>query len=122
MNSPGTEPEPHHQGQRLAESKVLEALLFCRLSGEERAAELRRLMNYDWIEGEHRVVYEAMVGCGILEAKEMQARLPEIATRLGFPEIEWSKYFSGEESLRQAAKDLDQGIQILLKREKTAEK
>jgi hypothetical protein len=54
---------------------------------------LNKLAEYCWRDPENRVVYEAMkrlAGCDVTSLRE---RMPAEATRMGFPDVDWERYF-----------------------------
>jgi len=73
------------------------------------------LLPYRWREPEHATVFEAIRalartnGAGIVWREE----LPAQATRMGFPDVEWSDYFGAADS---SESPLDEMIAQLLRR------
>jgi hypothetical protein len=59
-----------------------------------RAAILAKLRTHHWQDPEHHVVFEALTLLPGREAMELRAQLPAQATRMGFPEVNWGKYFA----------------------------
>jgi hypothetical protein len=60
----------------------------------KRAAILAKLRTYGWQDAEHRVVFEALTLLPGRQAKELREQLPAQATRMGFPDVNWQKYFT----------------------------
>ena len=86
------------------ESKILRALCSNPLPGTDdpaaaqtakRAAILAKLRAHRWQDPEHRVVFEALTLLPGREAAELREQLPAQATRMGFPDVNWQKYFTG---------------------------
>ena len=75
----------------------------------------RRLAEYAWQDGDHRVVYEAIARCGTSDGAQMRKDLPAIATRMGFPDIEWEQYFAASEGEEGSAAELNEAVEKLLK-------
>ena len=57
-----------------------------------------RLTGYRWQDPDHEVVYEALRAIKSWEPKTRRDELPAQVTRMGFPDLDWSLYFEGEES------------------------
>ena len=60
----------------------------------ERAAILATLHSHRWQDPEHRVVFEALTRLPGRQAAELREQLPAQATRMGFPDVNWQKYFT----------------------------
>jgi hypothetical protein len=56
-----------------------------------------QLSAYQWKDPDHKVVYEALRGIRTRDAKTRRDQLPAQATRMGFPDVDWSLYFGSEE-------------------------
>jgi hypothetical protein len=84
------------------ESRILRALCsvpttFSSSSADhasERAAILATLRSYRWRDPEHRVVFEALTLLPGRHGTELREQLPAQATRMGFPDVNWRKYFT----------------------------
>jgi hypothetical protein len=59
----------------------------------KRAAILAKLRSHRWQDPEHRVVFEALTLLPGRQAKELREQLPAQATRMGFPDVNWDRYF-----------------------------
>lgn len=51
-----------------------------------------QLTGYSWQEPDHQVVFDALRGIRSPDAKTRRDQLPAQATRMGFPDIDWSLY------------------------------
>jgi hypothetical protein len=60
----------------------------------KRATILADLRTHRWQDPEHRVVFEALTRLPGREASELREQLPAQATRMGFPDVNWEKYFA----------------------------
>lgn len=56
----------------------------------------QQLKGYTWRQIEHGLVYAAAQKLAIREPKLRREHLPAQATRMGFPDIEWPRYFGDE--------------------------
>jgi hypothetical protein len=65
------------------------------------------LRSYHWEDAEHRVVFEAIVRLPGRDANELQNQLPAQATRMGFPDVEWGKYFANGPICNRESGDVD---------------
>jgi len=75
------------------ELRVLRALCAgAALGGPELFAELA---SYNWVEAEHRIVYEALSNMPFCDPRSFREQLPSHATRMGFPDVNWDLYFDG---------------------------
>jgi hypothetical protein len=59
-----------------------------------RTAILAKLHAHPWQDPEHRVVFEALTLLPRRHATELREQLPAQATRMGFPDVNWQKYFT----------------------------
>jgi hypothetical protein len=48
---------------------------------------------YKWRDSEHAIVYEALCKVPNRDKRPLSEQLPVIATRMGFPDVEWEAYF-----------------------------
>jgi len=55
------------------------------------------LSGYQWRVPDHRVVYEALRAIKSCEPATRRDELPAQVTRMGFPDLDFSIYFDGEE-------------------------
>jgi hypothetical protein len=55
---------------------------------------LESLIRHSWTVPDHRVIFEALVRIGSLPTALLRERLPAEATRLGFPDVDWSTFFA----------------------------
>jgi hypothetical protein len=56
-----------------------------------------RLSGHRWQDPDHQVVYEALRAIKSCEPKTRREELPAQVTRMGFPDVDCSTYFEGEE-------------------------
>jgi hypothetical protein len=85
------------------ERKILRAL--CRegadtsagaeLDTQSRASAVSELLSHNWQHPEHRVVFDALTRLPGRDTAELQRQLPAQATRMGFPDVPWERYFAG---------------------------
>lgn len=72
--------------------QILRALCQTKHAGlRRRACEI--LANYEWVEGEHRVIFEV---CAALDSFGVSIDLPKVAaqmTRAGFPDVDFDALF-----------------------------
>jgi hypothetical protein len=57
-----------------------------------------QLSSHLWREPDHKVVYEALRAIKSNDPKTRRDELPAQVTRMGFPDLDCSVYFAGEES------------------------
>jgi ABC-type uncharacterized transport system auxiliary subunit len=69
--------------------------LLCQSTGSDRIqrGDVRSLANYTWNDPEHRIVFEALGKVRANDARALREQLPAAATRLGFPDVDWTNYF-----------------------------
>jgi hypothetical protein len=51
------------------------------------------LKDYPWQNADNRVIYEALIEIGNLDAETLRWQLPAATARMGFPDIDWQRYF-----------------------------
>jgi hypothetical protein len=61
--------------------------------GGRRELILADLSRHQWRAPEHRVVYEALTRMRTADPSANSAELPAMATRMGFPDVDWDSYF-----------------------------
>lgn len=82
---------------------------------------LAPLSGYEWVDMEHRVVFDAIVRCGEMDAAAMRAELQSVTTRLGFPDLDLSEYLRDDDSV-EVSVELSEGmIERLLSNPETDE-
>jgi hypothetical protein len=69
--------------------------LLCRSAAPDRLDrdDVRSLTNYTWKDPEHRIVFEALGKVRANDAAALREQLPAVATRMGFPDVDWTNYF-----------------------------
>lgn len=76
------------------ELAVLQALC-TRVGGHSGYAKLAsELAEYRWEDADHRMIYEALMKTKNAGPETLSRRLPAAITRMGFPDIDWQRYFS----------------------------
>jgi hypothetical protein len=65
-----------------------------------------QLSVYPWREPDHEVVFEAVRAIKSRDPKTRRAELPAQATRMGFPDLDWSLYFERGEEPQLELQDL----------------
>jgi len=74
------------------EREILRAL--CREdAGGETNRFARELSGYSWREPEHATVFRAIQSLAARGRRSWREELPAEATRMGFPDVEWRRYF-----------------------------
>lgn len=76
-----------------AEQEVLQHLCATDLPARERRRALDMLATYGWHEPEHATVFHAIQRISSARSPSWRDELPAMATRMGFPEVDWSRYF-----------------------------
>lgn len=79
------------------ERQILSALCAPAAMPPEREAAMSQLALHTWRAPEHRVVYEALTRMRSRDAAALRAELPSMATRMGFPDVDWNEYFGRNE-------------------------
>jgi hypothetical protein len=52
------------------------------------------LAGYKWHDADHAIVYEALRKVSSRDKRPLREQLPAIATRMGFPDVDWDNYFT----------------------------
>lgn len=55
---------------------------------------VNQLNGYRWKHCDHRVIYEALIEVDIADTETLRRELPAAATRMGFPDIHWERFFA----------------------------
>lgn len=63
-----------------------------------RSHALCNLVAHEWKDGDHRVVFNALRRSPGRDPKSLREELPAEATRLGFPDVDWTEYFEETDS------------------------
>jgi len=100
--------------RRTLEREVLRRLCARETTAAERADAVKRLEGYAWRSEDCGVVFDAMAKCARFDAEGLRAELPALATRKGFPEIEWAEYFAEEDQDAGREKNLRALIEQVL--------
>lgn len=87
----------------------------------ERRALLAPLSGYAWVEMEHRVVFDAIVRSGEMDAASMRAELQSMTTRMGFPDLDLSEYLRDDDSVEVSVEMSKEMIERLLSNPETSE-
>ena len=77
----------------LLEARILRALCSTSLVREEWKRFDHSLADHHWQESDHGVVYRALQEIRKRDRKTWREQLPAQATRMGFPDVDWSVYF-----------------------------
>jgi len=81
------------RGIRQLERRFLRGL--CSLATvDEARAYCSKLSHYEWLDPEHRIVFDAICRLRATSGQSWQMELPALTTRMGFPEVEWDDYFA----------------------------
>src|SRR5271154_6613150 len=92
-----TEHRPSHSITAI-ERKILRALCAADSDPTDWDHLASQLSAYRWQEPDHKVVYDALRAIRSRDPRTRRDQLPAQATRMGFPDLDWSLYFEGEES------------------------
>jgi hypothetical protein len=57
---------------------------------------LSRLAAHEWRDPEHKVIYDALGAIRSADSKTRRDELPAQVTRMGFPDVDFGKYFDSE--------------------------
>jgi len=60
-----------------------------------RARLTNELQGYRWENADHRVIYTALIETDIADTETLRRELPAAVTRMGFPDIDWERFFAG---------------------------
>jgi hypothetical protein len=93
------------------ELTLLRSLCASRHLNAARARITPGLDDYQWHDEDHRIVYEALGKLSDRDKRPLREQLPVIATRMGFPDVDWENYFVTdatitEEEVRKLARKL----------------
>jgi hypothetical protein len=89
------------------ERETLCALCIRGSANARETTAMRELSDHVWQDAEHRVVFEAIQRLSSSDPKLLQEQLPAQATRMGFPDVSWDKYFGP-----QPGAELDFGLLV----------
>jgi hypothetical protein len=76
------------------EHRLLGALCTSSLTFEDRSDILRSLVDYNWVNPDHRVIYEALRRSRHRDSAALREHISAEITRLGFPDIEIEPFFA----------------------------
>ena len=88
------------------EQKILAALCAASLPPGERLGAVRMLSMYAWREPEHQTVFQAIQRLSSARQASWREELPAQATRMGFPDVDWSRYFGAPDQHGPAVKEM----------------
>jgi hypothetical protein len=66
----------------------------------------RELLHYSWREPEHATVFQAIRSLAARGRGSWREELPAETTRMGFPDVEWRRYFEEADSNGSSLPDL----------------
>jgi hypothetical protein len=78
------------------ERDILRALCATGIDSARWSRAMGRLAAHEWRDPEHKVIHEALGGIRSNDPKTRREELPAQATRMGFPDVDWGKYFDGD--------------------------
>lgn len=78
------------------ERLVLRAICASSTDAYTRQNLIANLAYYSWNDPDHRIVFGALARLRGRELDDARAALPAVATRMGFPDVNWDEYFSGD--------------------------
>lgn len=101
----------------IAAERELLHRLFSRDANAPIGQFIGELSAYSWRDPEHATVFEAIRALAPRAAAVASWReeLPAQATRMGFPDVEWSEYFGDFRAADESAPSLDELISRLLR-------
>jgi hypothetical protein len=76
------------------ERALLNALCSADLSTSERSTILLRLAGHSWRDADHQVIYAVLRSAPKLDRLALRTYLVAEVTRLGFPDIDFTRYFA----------------------------
>ena len=95
---PSSENSPRISGESVSTTE-LELTLLRALSVMPRGdAPFTQLVDalkaHRWEHADHRVIYEALIETDTPDTETLRRELPAVATRMGFPDIHWERFFA----------------------------
>ncbi len=78
------------------EQMVLAEICCCDVSPIDVAEAIEQLRNYHWLQPEHATVFQAMRSVDARARERWRDILPAQATRMGFPDVDWRRYFGAD--------------------------
>jgi hypothetical protein len=95
------------------EREILRAL--CREdAGAETNRFVRELSGYSWREPEHATVFQAIKSLAARGRRSWREELPAEATRMGFPDVDWRRYFDQDDAAEASGMPLPELMRHLL--------
>lgn len=84
----------HVSSHRIADAEREILRVLCSRSAARRTRDwlARELAGYSWQVSDHRVVYDALQRIRSRDPHAWRDQLPAQATRMGFPDVDWSIY------------------------------
>jgi hypothetical protein len=98
-----------HSQTASSKLKLIERRILCALCGGTAGSDadsIPELRKHRWEDPEHRIVFEALSKLPPCDAKALREMLPSQATRMGFPDVGWQRYFDLPAKLPQEIKSL----------------
>jgi hypothetical protein len=92
MREPGSNRRPDQQ-LFLIERALLRALCQSGALAELSSQAGTQLQGYSWQGSDHQIIFEALLHIGSVGDRSLREQLAAQATRMGFPDINWSDYF-----------------------------
>ena len=84
--------EPNDSTTIEAERQLLREMCDGGVSRDQIISTIDRLAGYVWLVPEHATVFQAIRSATRTTERSWRDLLPALATRMGFPDVEWSKY------------------------------
>jgi hypothetical protein len=78
------------------ERDILRSLCSGNIDAAGWKREFARLATHEWRDPEHKVVYDALGSIRSADSKTRRDELPAQVTRMGFPDVDFGKYFDGD--------------------------
>ena len=84
----------HGDSAHELELEVLRAFCTLAVAGIELRSAMVSLERHAWRDPEHRIVYDALRRIHPGRPAALREELPGMATRMGFPDVDWQRYFA----------------------------
>jgi hypothetical protein len=87
---------------------------FCTLSAASSAlrSAMLALEHHAWRDPEHRIVFDALRRLHPARPSALREELPGMATRMGFPDVDWAPYFQPS---RLTPADFDAAVRAVIR-------
>jgi hypothetical protein len=97
------------------EQRLLETLCSASITAGQWQACARELASHNWQAPDHAVVFQALLRLRRADGRFQPQELPAQATRLGFPDIDWTPYLLHPTKKAKSTRDRLVGLMRRLK-------